>query len=273
MKKLILVLLSVVVCSTTAEAQFFKKLKKSVEDKVEQRVTEKISNKAADEADKHLENIMTANIGKAGLPMGGDRVPAEEIPASYTFDWEYTMSMKTEAGDMEMVYLFSSDHPNTAIRMEQAAGMTIVQDYDNDLNVIYMSSGGQAMVTASRLPDADQDVDLEMDYSMEDFEIRRIGTIDILGYTCQGYEMENEDFLLTYYITDETEVSFSQLHMAQQQKNLPKGFDSNWFDMENAMVMGMDMKDKKNDNNPISMRVTKIEKTPTELRTADYQGF
>lgn len=273
MKKLILVLLSAVVCSTTAEAQFFKKLKQSVESKVEQRVTEKISNKAADAADKQLENIMTANLGTAGLPLGGDRVPAEEIPASYKFDWEYTMSMKTEAGDLEMVYLFSSDHSNTAIRMEQAAGMTMVQDYENDLYVIYMNSGGHAMVSASRLPEVNEDADLDMDYSMDDFEIRKIGTKDILGYTCQGYEMENEDFMLTYYITDETEVGFNQLHMAQQQKNLPKNFDSSWFDMENAMVMGMDMKDKNNANNPISMRVTKIEKKPSELITANYQSF
>ncbi len=273
MKKVIFMLLSVVFCSTTAEAQFFKNLKKSVEQKVEQRVTEKVSNKAADAADRQLENIMTANMGNMALPMGVDRVPAEEIPESYRFNWECTMAMKTEAGDMEMIYLLSTDHPNTAIRMQQAAGMTMVQDYENNLHVIYMNSGEQAMVSATRLPDAEEDMEPEAEYSMDDFEIRKIGTTNILGYTCQGYEMENEDFLLTYYITDETEVSFNQLHMAQQQKTLPKGFDSSWFEMESAMVMGMDMKDKKNANNPISMRVTRIEKKPTELLTADYQSF
>lgn len=273
MKRLIFMLLSVVFCSTTAEAQFFKNLKKSVEQKVEQRVTEKISNKAADAADRQLENIMTANMGDMTLPMGADRVPKEKIPNSYRFNWECTMNMKTEGGDLEMIYLLSSEHPNTAIRMPQAAGMTMVQDYENNLHVIYMTSGDRAMVTASRLPDVEEDMELEAEYSMDDFEIRKIGTINILGYTCQGYEMENEDFLLTYYITDETEVSFHQLHMAQQQKTLPKGIDSSWFDMESAMVMGMDMKDKKTADNQISMRVTKIQKKPTELITADFKGF
>lgn len=273
MRKLVLMLLSVVVCSTTAEAQFFKNLKKSVEDKVEQRVTEKVSNKAADEADRQLENLMTTDFGNTGLPMGGDRIPAEEIPASYTFEWECTMSMETEAGTMEMVYLLSGDHPNTGIRMQQAAGMTMVQDYKNDLHVIYMHSGDQALVSATRLPDVEE-ANLDQDYSMEDFEIRKIGTTDILGYTCQGYEMENEEFLITYYVTDETEVGFNQFHMAQQQKNnLPKGFDSSWFDMENPMVMGMDIKDKKNANQPLSMRMTKIEKKQTQLLTANYQSF
>lgn len=272
MKRSLLLLLSVVLVSTTAEAQFFKNLKKKVEEKVEQRVTEKVSNKAADAADKQLENIMTANLGKAGLPFGGERVPGEEIPASYNFDWECTMTMNSEAGEMTMVYLLSDDQPITGVRINEAGGMTVVQDYDNQLSVMYMNSGGNGMMSATRI-DLDNLDYGEIENPYEEMEVQKIGTKEILGYKCQGYRMENEEYILTYYITDEAPVSFHEMQIAQQSENFPKHFSTDWFEEENPMMMEMDMVNKKNPEANVVMKVSKIENKPVNIRTADYQSF
>lgn len=272
MKRLLLVVLSVVLVSATAEAQFFKKLKQKVEEKVEQTVHEKVSNKAAEEADRQLESIMTANLGKAGLPLGGERVPSDEIPKSYRFDWEYTMTMSTTAGEMNMVYLLSEYQPISGVRLNEAAGMTVVQDYDNQLSVMYMNSGGNGIVTATRLDSESLEFDTT-ENPYEDMEVRKIGTKEILGYHCQGYEMENQEYVLTYYITDEAQVNMNHLQLTRQSENIPKTYDTEWFEEENPMMMEMGMVNKQDPKKNVSMRVTNIENNDLIIRTSDYQSF
>lgn len=272
MKRLLLVVLSILLMSTNAEAQFFKKLKQKVEQKVENTVHEKISNKAAEETDRQLESILSGNIAKAGLPFGGDQVPFDEIPQSYRFDWEYTMTMSSSSGEMNMVYLLSEDHPISGVRINQAAGMTVVQDFDNQLSVMYMSSGENSIVRASRLDSEEFDFD-DIDNPYEDMEVRKIGTKEILGYHCQGYEMENNEYILTYYVTDQAKVNMNHLQLNQRSENMPKGYDAEWFEEENPMMMEMGFKNKQEPERNVTMKVTNIENKDLIIRTSDYQSF
>ena len=272
MKRLLLVVLSVVLMSYSAEAQFFKKLKQKVEQKVENTVHEKVSNKAAEETDRQLENILSGNLVNAGLPIGGDAVPAEEIPPSYRFDWEYTMTMSTTSGEMNMIYLLSEDQPISGIRINQAAGMTVVQDFDNQLSVMYMNSAGNGMVRASRL-DSEELVFDDIDNPYEDMEVRKIGTKEILGYHCQGYEMENKEYILTYYVTDQAKVNMNHLQLNQRSENMPKGYDAKWFEEENPMMMEMGFINKQDPERNVTMKVTKIENKDLVIKTSDYKSL
>lgn len=128
------------------------------------------------------------------------------------------------------------------------------------------------MVSARRIDSESVDSG-EFENPYEGMEVQKIGTKEILGYKCQGYQMENDEYILTYYITDEAEVSFHQMQQAQQAENFPKGFQTDWFEEENPMMMEMDMVNKKNPEANVVMRVSKIENKPVTIRTAEYQSF
>lgn len=271
MKKLLMVMLSLAFVTTSAEAQFLKNLKKKVEDKVEKTVSDKVADKAAQEADKTLEEMWTPDMDESAFAMGADRVPAEEIPASYNFDWEYTLTMQTENGDMDMVYLLPENGTYSGIRMSQAGGMLVVNDAANEMTVMYMNSGGGSMVTATKITSAEEMESEEM-VPYEDMEMRKVGTKTILGYHCQGYEMENEDYLMTFYVTDEAEISFNQMAHTDQNK-MPQGFDPEWLKDGEGLMMQMEMQNKNEAAEKMIMTCTGIEKKPFTINTSDYQTF
>lgn len=257
--------------SSTAEAQFFKKLQKKIEDKVEKKVIDNVSDKAAKETEKSLEKMWDMDLSGLAVPMGGERVDASEIPASYSFDWEYLMDMKTKDGNMEMAYLIKEDAPHFGIKMPNMPNMFMVLDTDKQLMVMYMTSGENKMISATKIdPTITEDAEIEKAYN--DAEMREIGSKEILGYDCQGYQTETEDHLFTFYVTDEAEVSFSDIYKANE-KNMPKGYNPEWFKDGNALMMEMLMEDKKDPSKNVTMTCTKLEKNSYTLNKSDYQAF
>ncbi len=269
MKKLTILFISLFLAGSTAEAQFLKKLKKKVEQKVEQKVVDNISDKAAAETEKSLNNMWEMDLG--GVPMGGEKVDPAEIPANYNFDWEYALNMHSKQGDMEFTYLLKKDAPHFGIQMPQVPGMFMVMDGERKMMVMFMDSEGNKMLTATKLdPEAIDESDAENPY--KDAKIKEIGSKEILGYTCKGYQTETPDHLFTFYVTDEAGVGFSEIFQANQ-KNAPKGFNSDWFADGSALMMEMNMEDKKNPSNNMTMTCTRLEKKNFTINKSDYQAF
>ena len=272
MKKLIYLMLCAFLVSASAEAQFLKKLKKKVEQKVENTVTENISNKAANEADKSLNNLWETQLENSSFSMGTERIDPSEIPASYNFDWEYKMNMKTSEGNMDMVYLLKEDASYVGLKVPQAENMITVLDTENDLTVIFMHSKESKIVIATRM-DMEATNQQEAQDSYEEMEVEKIGSKTILGYDCQGYKMENDDHVFTFYVTDDAEVSFNDLYKTSS-KDLPKGFENaEWMKNRDGLMMEMQMEDKKNPAKSATMTCIGIEKNPVSIKKSDYHGI
>src|SRR5690606_27602000 len=109
--------------SVSAQAQLFKKLTKKIQDRVENVVVENISDKAASETDKKLDKLWETQLKNASFPLGMETVNFEEIPDSYDFTWEYTMTMQTAEGEMEMTYLLKEDAKYMGMKVPQAENM------------------------------------------------------------------------------------------------------------------------------------------------------
>lgn len=252
----------------SAEAQFFKKLKEKVQDKVEDAVVDNVSDKAANEANEKLNRLWETKLENTSIPMGTEMVPQEDIPDIYKFDWEYSLSMETTEGNMEMTYLLNEEAPYTGIRIPQAPNMFTVLDTETNLTVMFLSSEGNNMVTATRMPE-DSSTDGEPENPYDDMEITEIDGKTILGYECRGYRMENEDTVFDFYVTDETGLSFSDMFHTNQEE-MPKSFDPDFLQETDGLMMQMEMKDKKDPAKTVTMTCTGIEEKDFAISKSDY---
>ena len=177
MKKIFYLLLAIffMAGTSTAEAQFFKKLKEKVEKKVEDAAIKNVSDKAAKETDKSLNNLWAKQLENSNFSMGMDMVDPSEIPTGYDFDWEYTLTMNTAKGEMEMVYHIKENAPYVGIKIPQAENMFTVLDNKRNITVLYMNSEGNKMVMATRFDISEEN--MEADNSYEEMKFEEIGTI------------------------------------------------------------------------------------------------
>ncbi|HET8753947.1 MAG TPA: DUF4412 domain-containing protein [Salinimicrobium sp.] len=265
MKKIIYILVVVLGCSFSAQAQFFKKLKEKVEKKVENAVTESVSDKAEKETQKAMDKMLEANL--SNISMGMESADLSEVPETYTFNWEYALHMKTKDGDFEMIYRLNEDQPYIGIEMPQAEGMFMVMDQENKLMAMFMNSQGNKFLTATKLPEVPEEVTDEEEINSTP-EITKIGTKTILGYESQGYQTEDEDHIITFYVTDEAGISFNDMFKTSQ-KNMPKNFEAEWLE-EGALLMEMNMQSKTNPKETMLMTCTRIEKEDFSIKKADY---
>lgn len=272
MKKIFYLLLAIffMAGTSTAEAQFFKKLKEKVEKKVEDAAIKNVSDKAAKETDKSLNNLWAKQLENSNFSMGMDMVDPSEIPAGYNFDWEYTLTMNTAKGEMEMVYHIKENAPYVGIKIPQAENMFTVLDNKRNITVLYMNSEGNKMVMATRFDISEEN--MEADNSYEEMKFEEIGTKTILGYECQGYRSENAENIFTFYVTDEAGVSFRNLYQ-ENQKNIPEGLNADWIRDGTGLMIEMQMKDKKNAEKNVTMTCTRIEKKPFLVDTSEYQSM
>ena len=270
MRKIIIFGLSVFMICTTAEAQFLKKLKNKVQEKVENVAIDNVSDKAANETNKSLNSLWEKKIGDGNFSMGTERVNPEEIPTSYDFDWIYKMRITHTNGEMDMLYHLKEDAPYFGMEMQQQGEMFIVFDDKNDLSVMFMASGENKYLMATRF-DMEETSEGSEEY-YDDMEIKEIGTKTILGYECQGYEGENKDYIFQFYITKEAGIGFDRMFQ-NKQNNLPEDFNPDWLQDGDALLMQMRMEDKNSSKNNMSMTCTKIEKEPLTIRKANYTSM
>jgi hypothetical protein len=272
MKRFIHLILAIIFMAgtTTAEAQFFKKLKKKVEEKVEDAAIKNVSDKAAKETNKSLDNLWAKQLETSNYSMGMNMVDPSEIPDSYYFDWKYTLQMNTSEGTMDMVYHIKENAPYVGIKIPQAENMLSVLDNKRNMTVLYMNSEGNKMVMATRFDVSEENMEADTPYDEMKFE--KIGKKTILGYECQGYSSENDENVFTFYLTDETGLSFSDFFQ-KNQKNIPEGLDADWIKNGKGLMMEMQMKDKKNPEKNVSMLCTGIEKQAFSINTSDYQSM
>jgi len=270
MRKLIILGFSLLFCVSTMEAQFLKKLKEKVENKVENAVTENISDKAAHEANKSLNKMWETDLKNSPIPMGANRVDVSEVPNSYDFEWEYQLNMVTEEGNVDMTYLLKEDAPYFGMRVPQAEGMFMVLDMDKKLSVMYFSSGENNFISASKIDNYTNPK--EENDQFKDAELKKIDSKNILGYECQGYETETEEYKFTFYVTRDAPISFANMY-SDEKSNIPKGWNADWLEDGDALMMEMHMQDKKNGNRNAKMYCTGLDKKSFSINKKNYAAL
>lgn len=269
MKKLFLLTFGFfILFNFSAEAQFLKKLQKKVQEKVEDAVVDNVSNKAEQKTHEKLNQMWETNLGNGAFPIGAEMVDPAEIPDTYNFSWEYSLTMKTGETEMEMNYYLQDNSEYVGIKVPQSPDMFMVLDSKNDMMVMYLASEGNKFLTATKFTNTEEASEEEFDQSHMD--LKEIGGKTILGYKCRGYQAENEDGIYTFYITDEAGISYSDF-LNTNQKNAPKGFDPEWLDLSNGLMMEMTVDSKKDPSQNMVMTCTGLEETQLAINKSDFQ--
>jgi len=281
--KTILLTFSVSILFTgSLNAQFLKKLQKSVERGVEKAVLKKTEEVAADKTEQGMDKLLNMefmNMYDEKFKTG-EAVDPSLLPDTYDFEWKYTMEINTTQGAISMDYYLSPGVEYFGMKpdlseQEVTGNMVMVMDVERNITTMFMDMGDtkMAMPTAIPLDTALEGTDLEdtdLDTAGE-YVFEEIGTKEILGRTCQGFRMENEEMKVIIYSMLDAPVSFNQVFGSDAQK-MPKGFDPKWLEkMENALVMEMTYTDKTESLNATKMQCVALSEETFVISKSDYQ--
>jgi len=269
----LLIAIAFLFVGSSAQSQLFKKIAKSAEKAAERSILKKTEQKAAEKTDKALDGIFNMELG--GM-MGNSNMDPSVLPESYSYEWRYTLQTEHEKGNMKMHYYLKEGGTDFASRMElqqqtMMSGMLMVMDPALDATTILMNTNGKKHGQIISSPELDIE-EMSNENSMEGYEFKEIGTKNILGYTCQGFQIENEETLMTMYVAFDTPVSLNKVY-GNNPKQLPKGFDPKWLEKigENSLMMEMDIKNKKKPKHSAKMRCVALEKDPMTINISEYE--
>ncbi len=274
--KNIVILLVFLFIGTGVQAQFWKKIKNRAKEAAEEMVLNKTAEKAAEETDKTMDKIFDMDFGKKQ-----SKIDPAILQNTYEYNWRYTLEMQHKKGAMKINYLLREGGTDfgSSFEMDQGTelmnGMLMVMDEPAGVTAILMERNGKkfGQVIPSMTDNILDMQEEEQENPMDEFEFKEIGTKDILGYECQGFQMENEDVIMTMYVAFDTPVSFNQLAAGQNSKRLPKSFDPKWLDKigENSLMMEMDMVNKKKSKQSAKMTCVALDEELTSINMAEYE--
>ena len=276
--KTILLTFSVSIIFTgSLNAQFLKKLQKSVERGVEKAVLKKTEEVAADKTEEGMDKLLNMefmNMYDEKFKTG-EAVDPSILPDHYDFEWKYTMQINTTQGAISMDYYLSPNAEYFGMKPDLSdqkvtGNMVMVMDVERNVTTMFMDMGDTKMAMPTAIP-LDIDVeDTDLDETGE-YVFEEIGTKEILGKTCQGFRMENEEMKVVIYSMLDAPVSFNQVFGSDAQK-MPKGFDPKWLEkMENSLVMEMTYTDKAKSVNATKMECVALTEETFVISKNDYQ--
>ncbi len=276
-KQTTLILSILLLCTHTSNAQFLKKLQKKVQKGVEETILDKAEQKVNEKTSEAFDKIFDKQIKKMTDDVSGSikSVDPSEIPDSYEFSWLYAMQLENNEGNFNIDYFLNPDatYFGSKPKMEKqknTGDMIIVMDIGRNINTIFMNSEGTKMAMPMSL-EVDKDL-IENDTTVvKNVVFTEIGKKTILGYSCDGYKIVNEDSEVIIYAYKNAPVSFTSF-FRYDKKNAPKGLNMKWFDeLENSLIMEMTYNDKTGNQITTKMTCTALEKKDMTINKEDYQ--
>lgn len=240
---MISLLLSIVMVQTT-NGKFLSKLKKRAEKQVEQTVINKVVNKAAEKASKSMDKVFNPNFGSSGR-MGSKSTP-ENMPSSFDFEYTYQLTLSTSEGNLKMDYLLKPGASYLGMKMNMGQQMFMSMDGGENIDYMFMESGGNKIITTTALDLSE--ITEENDEGINNLESYTVAKLPIktyLGFDCEGRQMKNDDYRFVMYYTNDAEISFNDVFKTYPNR-VPIALQSHFNENQNALMLFMDMKDKKN---------------------------
>lgn len=269
MKAYIILVLAALLGIQTSQAQFLKKLGKRAQQAAENAVIRKTSDKVAEKTSKTMDKVFDMK-----MTPGNTNVDLSELPDSYEFTWLYTLKMSHKKGDLNMNYFLKKDASYFGfmpdVTDQKALGnMVMIMDQKVNMNVILMEQNGVKSGTAMDIGQFAIDTQ-EADNDVSDYQFTQLPSKEILGYTCLGYQMENDQFIMKMYLLPDAPVTLPN-EILGNQKNMPKGFDPKLLKKaENSIMMQMDFIDKKKKKNNTTMTCTALEQQVQSFTISEY---
>ncbi len=258
--------------SINVEAQFFKKLKKRAEEAAKEVVLRKAEDKAALETEKGMDKLFNFDFSKKSMD-------PSVLPESYDFEWKYKLQMKSKSkqGEMDIIYNLKPGANYFGFKPEfKEKRMTkdIVMVMDEGLRIMTIFTNSNDIKTGyiiSTPVESVEDVTEEEDL-IKEMNYKELDTKTILGYECQGFQIENKEIKMIMYVTFDAPVSFNQIYGGANKKALPKGFDPKWLKgADNSLMMEMTFINKKKKKFNTTMTCVELVNEPLSITVSDYE--
>lgn len=266
-KSMISILVFSLVCSQFSQAQFLKKLQKRVEQKVENTIIDKAADKAADKASTSMDDIFDFNpfageVGKKGDP--------SMVANTYDFSWKYSLKMTNKQGELLFDYFLQPDatYFGFTTTATSSTGMFTIMDSQKELMIMFIQNDANNIGTVSAMP---SDMDMEEDENaMKDFTFEQLPDKTINGYRCKGIKGKNPEYEMIMYLTNEVEVSFSDIYK-KGKTNMPLDLKEYFEPEDKVLMISMDIKSLKKEKYDMKMECVGLEKEYKTIKKSDYK--
>lgn len=299
-RKLVPMLLCCLALSFTAEAQFFKKLKKAAKNAAERT----IMNRTDEEVSKGTDNVLDSltksgkrnrkgkskTVGETGEntartqegqaqkdaiaeKMGGlfGGGSLEGVPEVYEFSYKATMKISSAKDETLMTYWFEpgQSYFGSMLNDDRTHGMTVM-DLGNKLMVMFIDDGQRK--TAMTFPASDKtmgkltkEIEEENRNASVDAKISPLPDKTILGYNCKGYQVTTKEGVTKLWVTNEAPVGY--LEGIADINELPESI----LPMDgNSMFMEMQFESTKGQKHNFSMLCTELKEEHKSLAKEEY---
>lgn len=244
MKKSILSLCLIILCTQLSQGQFLKDLKKRVEERAKEVVEYKTADKAGQMTENALDKILNPNFeGMFGGGAKGKPVDVSDLPDAYSFEYRYAMKMSTSAGEMQLDYFLNPNESYIGYQMDMGMNFFSVIDEERQIMVNYID--GRPIATSMNI--LGEEEMMEEDYAMdyESFTLTELPNREFLGYDCIGRQMENDEMKFIVYFATDMPANFDNV-FKNTQNNMPDELKRFTEEFPNSLMMYMEMEDKEN---------------------------
>jgi hypothetical protein len=280
--KFILLLLFFLFISNSAEAQFWKKLGKKAEEKIEREAERRAQRRVDRKIDKTYDKAEDGLDGKIKI---NKKVDPSLLPKKYDFQWSYLMQMQYEEdgakdGNINMIYYLQPNAQYFAFKPiieekekgRKETNMTIILDSKNNVNVSVMENDDGKLFFTSPL----KGFNLSDKKENQEYTIIKTNKKTILGYLCQGFRAESEDYIINIYFAENAPITFPIDHNSAS-KNFPKGFNPKWFKeyKNGGLMLEMEFFKKRKRGNKFEGKMVciSLKENPFTINLSDYKSF
>jgi len=253
---------------TQGNAQFWEKITKRAEQAASDAVERKVEEKAARETEKTFDTVFN-NKGKLFKNKKTKKLDG------YTFTHQYVMEVITENDTTDITYYLTNEdeYMGSSFVMGEDQEFLTVMDLPNSAIHTFMDFGDRK--TSSSIKIDLNEVD-EVEMNSSEFAISATGkSKDIIGFTCEEFQVTGPQLSGTVWVTQEADISFQKAFTQLKSKKIKrlKGMDQSWVSMVDGLTLEMRMIDYSQKNpKPIKMICTSLSETNFSINTADYDN-
>ena len=210
---------------------------------------------------------MPSNPGKSNVGMG-------DLPATYSFDWEYHLKMEMpnqKQDDLDLIFLLkkNSNYQGIKMKIQKSEEATMVFDSNIHALVMFMEAGNNKILQIHSMQDQENNGEIP------DLKIRELPDKTIIGYKSKGVELENDEYIAQVYHTSEAPIEMSNLFNSSGSmgKDLPNIDPRLIKRFSEGLVTEMHYTDKKNAKNNVLLTAQALNQVQTSINTGEYQNM
>ena len=253
---------------TPTNAQLWNKLKKRATQAAEDAIERKVEEKAARETEKTFDTVFN-NKGKLFKKKKAVKLEG------YTFTHKYTMEVITENDTTDITYYLTNEYEymGSSFVMGEDQEFLTVMDLPNSAIHTFMDFGDRKTSNSIKIDLNEVD---EVEMNSNEFTVSATGkSKDIIGFTCEEFQVTGPQLSGTVWVTQEADISFQKAFTQLKSKKIKrlKGMDQSWVSMVDGLTLEMKMIDySQRKPKPIKMICTSLHEYPFSITTADYEN-